>query len=456
MSLRVPVLGVGERLDRLTLSRSHYLILILLGATLFFDNFESFMSGAVLGAMVDSGFSDAKHNVYFLAATYGGFAIGAFTSGALSERFGSRILFTFNLLLLGVSSFACYFATDFSSLSGYRLLTGFAMGGEFVVSLALLVEFMPKVARARSMATIGLVMGLTAFVANYVAFQVIPGFGWRYMFVIPGAGALLLLLLRFWVPESPRWLSLRGRYDDAEKVLRRIEGDQYQPCELKRSADTQNKGEMPISGLFRGEMKMRTFVACVMATGVSFGGFTFSSWLPTFLVERGFSVDWALGFTTIVSLGIPVGALAGIILGNRLGRKASMTIAIAIATLAISAYPFAGTAAIAAALGFIFSAGAYFVGMNVNFYVNEIFPTGYRYRGGGLAQSTAKIFTVASPFLVGAIYEAVGEGASIGLIAAAFIIMGLVLSLWGTETMAQSLDEVAPDETAESAVPAEA
>lgn len=453
MSTQLPELTVGERLDRLELTRIHYLILALLGSTLFFDNFESFMSGAVLGAMVKSGFSNPSHNVYFLTATYGGFAIGAFVSGILSERFGSRTVFRFNLALLGLSSIACAFAPDIFWLSAIRTLTGLAMGGEFVVALSLAAEFMPNKARARTLAGIGVAMALTAFVSNYVSYLVIPTIGWRFMFVIPGIAALLLLVLRQWVPESPRWLQSQGNRDESEKIVRRIEGDQYRPCRLADAPSQMTKTDVTVGEIFRGELKVRTLVACVLTSGVSFGGFTFSSWLPTFLIQKGFSVSWALGFTTIISLGIPAGALIGFLLGNLVGRKAGMLVAIVVGALAIMLYPLAQTAAFAALFGFIFGMATYYVGMNTNFYISEIFPTGCRYRGAGVAHSVAKVVAVISPFLVSAVYQSFGESAAIGLIAGTFVIMGIVLAIWGIETMSRPLDAALADVRVESAEP---
>jgi MFS transporter, putative metabolite:H+ symporter len=215
--------NAGARLDRLPLSRFHRRILWLIGAGMFFDSFDIYLTGGVLGALVKSGWSSMALNASFISVTFIGVLIGSLAAGFLGDRFGRRFSYQTNLAIFGLASLAGAFAPSMNWLIVCRFVMGVGLGAEIVVGYATLTEFIPPEHRGRWAALLSLITNSAVFVATLLGYLILPSIGWRWMFVIPGIGALLVWVARKAMPESPRWLEQAGRGADAERVLAAIE-----------------------------------------------------------------------------------------------------------------------------------------------------------------------------------------------------------------------------------------
>src|ERR1700744_1562876 len=98
--------NAGGRLDRLPIARFHYRVFSLIGAGLFVDGFEIFLAGSILGALVQSGWSDLAHNARFISANFVGMLVGAWLAGLTGDRFGRKFAYQANLLIFGISALA--------------------------------------------------------------------------------------------------------------------------------------------------------------------------------------------------------------------------------------------------------------------------------------------------------------------------------------------------------------
>ena len=102
--------NAGGRLDRLPIGPFHRRILILIGIGMFFDGFDIYLAGTVLGVTLKTGFSTLPQNAVFISATFVGMMLGSFGTGFLGDRYGRRFTYQFNLLLFGLASLAAAFA----------------------------------------------------------------------------------------------------------------------------------------------------------------------------------------------------------------------------------------------------------------------------------------------------------------------------------------------------------
>ncbi|MDB5563482.1 MAG: transporter, partial [Tardiphaga sp.] len=183
--------NAGGRLDRLPIGPFHYRIMLLIGIGMFFDGFDIYLAGTVLGVTLKTGFSTLGQNAIFISATFVGMMVGSFGTGFLGDRFGRRFTYQFNLLLFGISSLAAAFAPNMTILIACRFVMGIGLGAENVVGYSTLTEFVPAKSRGKwlGMMAVCVVTGLPA--ALLVASFVVPIFGWRAMFIIGGIGGLV-------------------------------------------------------------------------------------------------------------------------------------------------------------------------------------------------------------------------------------------------------------------------
>jgi putative MFS transporter len=216
-------INAGGRLDRLPVSSFHYRIFWLIGAGMFFDGYDLYVAGPVLGAAVGSGFSTPALNGWFLSLTFMGMTLGSLLAGFLGDRYGRRFTYQFNLMIFGLASLAAAFAWNIEVLNALRFVMGIGLGAEIVVGYGTMTEFVPPARRGRWMALMALVVVSGYPVTALLGRLIIPSFGWQPMFAIAGVGALVVWYLRKSLPESPRWLETNGRTAEAETLLQAIE-----------------------------------------------------------------------------------------------------------------------------------------------------------------------------------------------------------------------------------------
>jgi len=222
---------IPARLDRLPWSRFHWLVVLALGASWAIDGLEVTLTGAVSGVLqdratlnLDSGEIGALGSFYLAGAV-----IGALVCGHLTDRHGRSKLFFITLGIYLAGTLATAFSWDFWSMAACRVITGFGIGGEYAAINSAIDELIP--ARVRGQVNLFIngsywVGAATGSAATLILLD--PAFlpidlGWRLGFGIGAVLGLLVLFARRHVPESPRWLTIHGRHDHAEEVVRAIE-----------------------------------------------------------------------------------------------------------------------------------------------------------------------------------------------------------------------------------------
>src|SRR6202034_3192757 len=135
--------NAGARLDRLPIGPFHRRIMMLIGIGMFFDGFDIYLAGTVLGVTLKSGFSTLPQNALFISSTFVGMMLGSFAAGFLGDRYGRRFTYQFNLLIFGLASLAATFAPDMTTLNILRFVMGLGLGAEIVVGYSTMTEFVP-------------------------------------------------------------------------------------------------------------------------------------------------------------------------------------------------------------------------------------------------------------------------------------------------------------------------
>jgi MFS family permease len=222
---------IPARLDRLPWTRFHTLIVAALGITWILDGLEVTLAGSIAGALQESPvlhFSAAE--VGLVGSAYlTGAVTGAVLFGYLTDRFGRKKLFFVTLGLYLVATASTAASWDFWSFALFRFITGAGIGGEYTAINSAIQEFIPARFRGRTDLAIngsfwlGAALGAAGAVLFLQPGRLPPDWGWRAAFGIGSLLGLGILALRRLIPESPRWLMLHARIDEAEAVIGEIE-----------------------------------------------------------------------------------------------------------------------------------------------------------------------------------------------------------------------------------------
>ena len=222
---------IPARLDRLPWGRFHTLVVAALGITWILDGLEVTLAGTVAGALKASPvlqFSNA--DVGLAASAYlAGAVLGALFFGWLTDRLGRKKLFFITLAVYLVATAATAFSWNLWSFMLFRFLTGAGIGGEYAAINSTIQELVP--ARVRGWTDlvingsfwIGAALGALGAIVLLDPAHFAPDHGWRAAFLIGALLALVIFLMRMWLPESPRWLMTHGRIAEAEAIVSGIE-----------------------------------------------------------------------------------------------------------------------------------------------------------------------------------------------------------------------------------------
>lgn len=442
---KVSSVNAGARLDRLPICSFHWRILGLIGAGMFLDAFDIYLAGGVLGAVLKEGWSTLQLNAAFVSATFVGMTLGAWFSGILGDRFGRRFTYQVNLAIFGLASIAAALAPNMTALIACRFVIGIGLGAEIVVGYATLTEFVPASSRGRWIGLLAVITNISLFASSMIGLWVIPTLGWRYMFGLVGVLAMIVWVLRKSMPESPRWLAARGREQEAESILQAIEAEAARkgplpPVQISMQ-DEPRAGS--VWKLFQPPYLGRTLLGSLLHIVVGFSLYGFIGWLPTFLIKGGHSVVSSLGYTTLMSLGGPIGSLIGLALADIVGRKASI-IGSSLAAAAFGiAYPFMPDGAPVILVGFCLVSAIYvMLATGFAMHVPELFPTRYRLRGTAISATAGRIATALVQFAVVAIFAWQGLFGVLAALAGVLVFQALVFLVFGFETKGRALEEV--------------
>jgi len=429
----------------------------LIGGGMFFDGFDIYLAGIVLGATVKSGFSTLAQNGYFVSVTFVGMMLGSFVTGFLGDHFGRRFTYQSNLAIFGFASIAAAFAPSMNVLILIQAVIGFGLGAENVVGYSTLTEFVPPQSRGKwlGLMTVFVVTGLP--VAALTGTLIIPRLGWRAMFVLGGIGALVVWYLRKKLPESPRWLESVGRTEEAETLLRAIENEvavehsPLPPPEISRAV----KHSRDFSSLAGPVILPRMILGSISLIVINSLLYGFVTWLPTFFVQQGLSVARSFTYSLVMAVGAPIGSAIGAFTADSWGRKPTIIGACLFTIFVGSFYPFITRPVILMAVGFTLIVPIYvLVALLFAVYIPELFPTEVRLRASGICNTFGRGAIIFTSFIVVALFKSHGVGGVLAFMIGLLVVEILVVFALGVEPKKRRLEEI-ESETGAAALPAE-
>lgn len=428
-------INAGYRLDRLPITRFHRRVFALVGIGMFLDGFDIYLAGTVLGATIKSGFATMEQGALFVSATFVGMMLGSLIAGFVGDRYGRSFTYQINLALFGLASLAAGFAPNMETLIVLRFVMGLGLGAENVVGYATLTEFIPGRFRGRWLGIMAMIVALGLPSSILLSTYLIPAHGWRIMFIVGGVGGILVWWVRKRLPESPRWLEVVGRYDEAEELLLEVESESGEQWEDVSGKNLTAAPSRALSTLFRPPLLRHIMVGSITLMIINAVVFGFITWLPTFFIRQGMSMVQAFHFALVMALGAPVGAFLASLAADRLGRKPTVALACLVAMGIAYIYPDIRDPMMLPLAGFALTAPIFaLMAMLFGIYIPELFPTEVRLRAAGICNTFGRGATMFTPFVVISMFDRHGIS---GVTTAMVVLLGVlaaVVVIFGVES----------------------
>jgi AAHS family 4-hydroxybenzoate transporter-like MFS transporter len=349
-----------------------------------------------------------------LAASVAGMAVGSVALGGLGDRVGRKWALGACFASLCLGSLLSANATSLSQLVIFRVLTGLGLGGATPLATSLIVEWMPRRLRnvALAVVIVGIPMGGT--LGSGIAARLIPVFGWQSVFYLGAVMPLILLLLiAFALPESPKYLAESGNQSVrlAKLLNRLVHAERFTGNEIFVVETGPRQTLRWTAILCDPALRRSTWLIWAAFVCNSLALYSFVNWLPTVLTAAGMSLEHALRGSMLFNFGGVVGAVGGATLIGRYGsRRVGTGIAItgAIAAAAVGFTVMAGgSGAQGWLLAWVVMAGFSFNGMQNFLYAvaANAYPTRIRGSGVGWASAVARAGGVLSSVVGSAVFS---------------------------------------------------
>jgi putative MFS transporter len=442
---------VNARIERLPVCSWHTKMRAIFGTAWFFDAFDSLAIASVLPVLIGAWKLAPEQIGQLIAIGFAGQLIGSIAAGWAAEKWGRVPTATATLLIFTVMSFACAAAWNYDSLFWFRFVQGLGLGGEVPIMAAYVNEFAKAERRGRFSLGVQVLFAVGLPVVGLVGVYVVPNWGWQWMFIIGGIPALLVFPMRSLLPESPRWLASQGRYDEAHRMLKRIEDiavAEGKPLpELPANLPAVQAVKVRFADLLKGIYLKRTLTIWGVWICTYFITYGLTAWAPTLfrtVYKLPLQQSLMYGFA-LTGVGL-IGAIACTFLIDPMGRRRLFMLGLFLGSLMLLAFWFpaersASDVLIMICLGFMFISP---LALGLATYTAESYPNHLRALGGGVAGAWQRAASMVGPLLVGFVLPRGGPDMVFFMFGLFALVGAALMFLFAHETRGQVLEELSP------------
>jgi MFS transporter, putative metabolite:H+ symporter len=458
-ALRNPILA---RIDRLPPSRYLVGLVARIASGGWFEFYELFMPGFISIGLVKSGIYtlsggglfDPHRFASFLASFFLGMFLSTALFGFVSDRLGRRVIFVRSMVIYSVAQFLIAFLSDPLAIDVARFVAGFAVGMQLINNDSFITELTPRATRGRYM-TAAYIFILTAIpVSAFLAAALVPHApfgiaGWRIVVALGASSGIIVFFVQRGLPESPRWLEVHGRFDEADEVVSRIEahviaehGRPLPPPSTDVPDATQATGRW--TEMFSHFYLPRTIIMSIFQFAQTIAVFGFTAFVPILLVKRGFTIVHSLEYTAMIVLLAPVGAFCASIFAERIERKWQLVGSALL--IGASGTMFANAHSVTTVMisGALIALGNNWMIAIFHPYAAELFPTRIRARAVGFTFCWSRVSSIFVGYWVLDLLAAFGQGAVFVMIGAAMLSIVVAIGVFGPATNGRSLELLSP------------
>ncbi len=449
--MHTPLNDLSPRLDRLPITPLHRTAIYALAFAYFFELGDLNTFAYAAPGIIRSWHIPVRDVAFITSMAFGGMFIGAILGGRLADAVGRKRGFILAILLYAVTSLLNALAWDIVSLGACRLLTGVGLSAMTVIANSYTGEFFPARIRGKYMSVI-VAIGLIGIPATaWVARILVPiaPWGWRLVFIW-GALGILAMPFALRMIESPRWQASRGRWDDAEHGLSRLEAlasaQGWQPAPGVTPSPLTQRSKVSFGHLFAPGVWQRTVILLLASIFQTVGAYGFLAWVPTLLVAHGFSLVNSLEFSSIMAICNPLGAGIAILVIEHIERKLFIGVnSVLIAVFGLF-YGLSETPALIVLFGALVVLTLQAIVVGLYTYMAELYPTDIRATGVGVVYGIGRLANVFGPFLISALFGAFGYFSVFLFISGCWLIVAISIGGFGPKATGKSLEFIAGNE----------
>src|SRR5215831_505382 len=439
---------VCDRLDRLPASWFHAKVLVVAGLSLLFDVLDTAVTGFVLASLRPLWHFDVKTIGTVSAIGLSGYLVGSFICGFVADRLGRKKTILFTMILYSVFSASRGLTQTIGVFALLNFFTWFFVGAESSTVPPYLAELWPARIRGKLVGWMMGFFGAGIALSSVWSLLTIPTLGWRWALLLTAPFGFIVGILRWILPESPRWLVRAGRSSEAQEVLSGIEEavarstGQALPAVVSSPHELELLSKLAVPRELLGAAYRRLTVMLWVAWFAEFGVlYTYQIFLPTILAAEGRSIVKSFGYSVVIYSSVIPGYVLGGYVAEWLDRKYTILISfVSIAAFGtlfghsqspVQIMTFAGLTVFFLSLG---STAIYT-------YTPELHPTEIRATAMGIASAWGRVGAVTMLLVFGHFFATLGKSLLFLCINPILVIAAMVVLFFGPSTRGKPLKE---------------
>ncbi|HEY5106852.1 MAG TPA: MFS transporter [Caulobacteraceae bacterium] len=446
---------IGARLDRLQSAWPVWRLIVLISLGGFFEFYDLMMTAYISPGLVRAGvFHDGARGLFgladqatFASATFLGLFLGVLIFAGVADRFGRRAIFTGSLIWYACATAIMALQSSAVGIDAWRLIAGIGIGVELVTIDAYISELAPARMRGRAFAVNQAIQFLAVPTVALACWLLVPRAplgiaGWRWVMLGGAAGAVVVWLIRAGIPESPRWLAARGRSDEANRIVAKLEAASGLPVTRPVAGAVVRERRGRLREIFQPPYARRTALLALFNALQAIGFYGFGNWAPSLIAAQGHGVVKSLQYALIIAVAYPAAPFLCAAFADRFERKHLIGAAAAGTALFGLLFAMARAPVVLIGLGVAITFSNNLMSFAYHAYQAELFPTRIRAWGVGFVYSWSRISTVFSSFIIAALLGAFGPRGVFTFIALAMVAAIVVVGALGPQTGGRTLEEV--------------
>ncbi|NCD08140.1 MAG: MFS transporter [Negativicutes bacterium] len=435
-----------KRLEALPVGSFHYRLLIITGFGWMFDAMDTGLISFVLPVLAKEWNLSTSQMGMIGSVGLIGMAFGAVIAGSIADRIGRKAVFSLTLLLYSIATGLCALSWNFESLLVFRFFVGFGLGGELPVAATLVSEYAPTKVRGRFIVLLESFWGVGWIVAACIAYWFIPLYGWHWAFIIGAMPALYVFVIRIGMPESVRYLLSKGRTEEAEAIVAKLEeraGIKAAHHEIDDKTKVLEAVKPSLAAIWSGRFARRTAMLWIAWFGIVFTYYGIFTWLPSLVYNQGFTFIKTFEYVFIMTLAQLPGYFTAAWLVEIIGRKYTLSLFLLMTGVASCFFGQSTTVNAIVTWGCVmsfFNLGAWGV---IYTYTPELYPTSIRAFGSGWAAGIGRMGGMLAPAMVGIILErGMKMEAVFYMFTVVLVFVSFMIILLGIETKQKNLENI--------------